>query len=131
MKPKTLGDHIKKKRFDLELSRRVVAETLDISVDAVKQWETNKVSPNVSLVPRVIEFLGYIPYSDPAGMSSGDKILTCRRLAGLTQAGLASRLGINAGTVAGWENGRSIPRGRYLKAVNSLILCSHIGRNAQ
>ena len=45
----------------------------------------------------------------------GQKILTLRTSVGLTQAGLAGRLGISRRAVAAWEVGNSYPKADHLK----------------
>jgi len=45
----------------------------------------------------------------------GQKILTLRTSVGLTQAGLADRLGISRRAVAEWEAGNSYPKADHLK----------------
>lgn len=47
----------------------------------------------------------------------GGLIAARRRRAHLTQAQLAAQLGVSASSVALWETGRSVPRGRKLTAL--------------
>lgn len=58
----TLGGHLRKKRLDLGLRQKKVAERLGVDKDSVYNWETNRYSPSLRVVPRIIQFLGYLPY---------------------------------------------------------------------
>ncbi|MBI3783979.1 MAG: helix-turn-helix domain-containing protein, partial [Deltaproteobacteria bacterium] len=58
---RTLGDHLRKRRLDLGLLQREVAEHLGVDSDSICHWETGYGEPKVHLVPRIIDFVGYIP----------------------------------------------------------------------
>ncbi|MBM3883525.1 MAG: hypothetical protein FJ387_28110 [Verrucomicrobia bacterium] len=64
-KPKTLGEHLWKKRIDLGLSMPQLVERLRLGVTdgAVERWEKNLNRIREPHRTRIIEFLGY----DPAG----------------------------------------------------------------
>jgi transcriptional regulator with XRE-family HTH domain len=47
----------------------------------------------------------------------GQRMLTLRNAIGLTQAGLANRLGVSRRAVAEWEAGSSYPKPKLLKAL--------------
>ncbi|MEO1330569.1 MAG: helix-turn-helix domain-containing protein [Pseudomonadota bacterium] len=51
----------------------------------------------------------------------GDRVSAARQAAGLTQAGLASRLGVGAKVVSAWENDRSEPRANRLAMLAGLL----------
>jgi transcriptional regulator with XRE-family HTH domain len=52
----------------------------------------------------------------------GSKMQKLRNSIGLTQAGLADKLGVSLRTVAGWEAGRSYPRVAHLKELIALAV---------
>jgi len=58
----TLGDHLRKRRLDLGLLQRQVAEELGIRKGTVYNWESNHRSPQLRFMPRIIEFLGYLSH---------------------------------------------------------------------
>ena len=72
---KTLGDHVRAKRIDLELTQKQVAERLGVHEMTINNWETGRTVPVVRLVLRIIEFLGNTPYTTPRTL----------RIRGLTQ----------------------------------------------
>jgi DNA-binding transcriptional regulator YiaG len=61
LEPKTLGEHIRKRRMDLKLFQHQVAEQLGVDKCTIHNWERNFSSPDPRLVPGIIEFLGTVP----------------------------------------------------------------------
>ncbi len=59
-------------------------------------------------------------YSDEAA-TLGDRIAAARSAAGLTQAGLAGRLGVGTKVVSAWEHDRSEPRANRLTMLSGLL----------
>lgn len=51
----------------------------------------------------------------------GDRLAAARETAGLSQKGLAKRLGVKAKTIAAWENDTSEPRANRLQMVAGLL----------
>ena len=58
--------------------------------------------------PKIIAFLGDVPYDTQAG-TLGKRIVACRRTIGLTQKELAWRLGVDPTALGGWKKGRGQP----------------------
>jgi transcriptional regulator with XRE-family HTH domain len=58
---RTLGDHIRRRRYELGLFQKDVAERLSVDKYTVCLWENNKTTPAKRYVPRIREFLGYDP----------------------------------------------------------------------
>ena len=105
---KTVGDHVRKRRLDLGLLQRDAAERLGVHKMTVNNWENNRRSPQLRFVPRIIEFLGYIPY-DAQPEALGKRIVLWRRTLGLTQRELACRLGVAPSTLGRWERDKGKP----------------------
>lgn len=59
----TYGDHIRKKRLDLNLLQKEVAEILHVTEDTITGWESGRSNPMTHYIPRIISFLGYSPIS--------------------------------------------------------------------
>ena len=61
--PKTLGEHLRKKRVDLSLSMTQLAKVLGLGITdtAIEKWEKNQNRPTESHRCRIIEFLGFDP----------------------------------------------------------------------
>jgi DNA-binding transcriptional regulator YiaG len=104
---KTLGDHIRKRRLDLTLLQKQVGEQLGVDADTVFRWESNASSPSVARIPDIIDFLAYDPLPTP--ISLPERLLGIRKRLGLSQSGMARRLGIDPTTLRRWEHGRTRP----------------------
>jgi transcriptional regulator with XRE-family HTH domain len=101
--PKTLGERLLKRRLDLGLRQRDVAKRLGASHQSYENWEMDKHEPEFRFWPGIISFLGYDPSPEP--LSFGERIRATRRREGLSQHGLAERLGLDPSTVTAWERG--------------------------
>lgn len=88
---------------------------------SVMNWEKNRNTPNIEFTSKIIEFLGYVPFESISDMSLGEKIVTCRRIKGISQKELAKQLGFDPETVANWENNYKLPKGPYLTALNTFL----------
>jgi transcriptional regulator with XRE-family HTH domain len=105
----TLGDHLRKRRLDLKLYQKDVAEAIGVDTLIVCNWENNLTNPRLYLLPQIFQFLGFNPLKSNA-TSLREKIKQYRIQRGLSLRKLAKELGIDPGTVAKWERGRSRPR---------------------
>lgn len=103
--PKTIGDHIRKKRLDLKLLQKDVAKIFNVSEDCITYWENNRSKPLTYYYPDVIRFLGYCPFVLDLNTFKG-RILAYRYLNGLSRKHFAKMMGVDPQTVVGWENGR-------------------------
>jgi transcriptional regulator with XRE-family HTH domain len=106
---KTLGDHIRKRRLDLGLPQKDVAERIGADVASICNWESNCIQPMVHCLAAVIGFLGYNPLPEADDLIGKFKRL--RISLGLTQEQLAQKLGIDESTIAGWERRDNTPVG--------------------
>jgi len=59
---KTLGDHLKKKRLDLKLLQGDIAQKFGTSEASIHNWEMGHTTPSPFFVPKIAEFLGYVPF---------------------------------------------------------------------
>jgi transcriptional regulator with XRE-family HTH domain len=117
---KTLGDHLRKKRLDLRLSQKEVAQRLEAVESSVLNWEKNRTQPSLPFLPKIIEFLGYVPY-DTTEKTVGERILAYRRYLGLSQEKLARSLGIDPSTLGRWERDKRRPLKRLLERLKEKL----------
>ena len=125
---KTLGDHLRKRRLDLKLLQRQVALTLGVEEATIWNWENNYSSPKLHYIPRIIQFLGYVPFNNQA-KTLGERIVNYRRLSGITQKELAKSLGVAPTTLARWERNKGKPNKRHLPKLAHLLHLSISERN--
>lgn len=102
---KTFGDHIRKKRIDLNLQQRELAGTLKVNVGTIVNWENNRFEPAIEFIPRILDFLRYIPKELFKAKNTPKQIRVYRQVDGITQKELAKQLGIDPSTIMDWENG--------------------------
>ena len=121
---KTLGDHLRKRRLDLGLYQRDVAQCLGVDEATVCNWENGRSSPKLPLIPRVIEFLAYVPILS-SSETFGEKVVTLRRLLGVRQEDLARQLEVDPGTLARWERGDGKPLPRHRRKVELFLTSPH------
>ena len=47
----SIGKNIKKARQEADMTQEQLAELLNISVSAISQWESDKTTPDISMIP--------------------------------------------------------------------------------
>jgi DNA-binding XRE family transcriptional regulator len=82
-------------------------------------WENNYATPSLSYIPNIIKFLGYVPFNTSCN-TLREKIVTSRKLLGLSQRKYARFIGIDPSTLGRWERGKSTPSPNKLKKLNLL-----------
>jgi transcriptional regulator with XRE-family HTH domain len=126
--PKTLGEHLKKKRFTLGLRQEESAAKLRVSCKTLSDWETGRIFPSLTMQPRIIEYMGYDPFvtfrlgTSKGNETHGDAFLTPdseatlgQRIRGWriglkkTRKQMAAEMGVSVKTLWGWENDLWLP----------------------
>ena len=118
--PKTIGEHIRKRRMDLGLFQKEVAEIVGTSIDCITFWENDRSQPQIHFYPKIISFLGYYPFEEVDSLSG--RITKYRHLNGLTYKQLGKVLGVDGSTVASWEAGKTVPSAHTRKYVLNCML---------
>jgi transcriptional regulator with XRE-family HTH domain len=115
----SLGDHIRARRLDLKLLQKQVADQIGVHERTITGWERNATSPEIHYVPAIIQFLGYNPL--PAASSLPERLVSARRVLGLSQRKMAGKLGVDPSTLMGWEVGRHQPTGKSLDLIGRVL----------
>lgn len=115
----TLGDHIRKRRLDLGLLQKQVAEQMGVDQASVVNWEKNHSQPEFRYLPAIIAFLGYDPRPKPAGLPQ--QLVWFREGKGWSQKRLALELRVDPTTLARWERGERKPWGKYGEVVVAML----------
>ena len=110
---RTVGDHMRKRRLELEMLQKDVAKEFGATVCTYRNWEKNRSNPSLVFIPMIIEFLGYVPY-DTTCQDLGKRIAAKRRMLGLRQKDLARLIGVDPTTVRAWEKGNHRPQKKLL-----------------
>jgi DNA-binding XRE family transcriptional regulator len=91
--PRTIGDHIRKRRLGLKLLQRDAAAQIGVEKASVFTWEANVSKPHVEYMASIIRFLGYNPL--PPATTMGEKLIRRRTTLGWAQKDSATRLGVD------------------------------------
>jgi len=118
--PKTIADHIKKRRMDLSLSQSKLGRIFNVSKDCVNNWENGKNTPLISFYPRIISFIGYNPFlvENP---SLGNAIFAYRCEHGVSAKKLGIAIGIAGCTVLAIERNKCTPDEETLLKIKAII----------
>ena len=67
--PRTLGDHIRRRRLEMKLTQKEVADQLGVVPWTVLNWEKGRTQPLIKFIPAIVGFLGYDPFPQPTILS--------------------------------------------------------------
>lgn len=118
--PESIGEHVKARRLSLSLRQVEVAELLGVCEETIVHWERNQTTTiPPECLPRVIAFLGYNPI--PLGESLAAHLKHWRMSRGLSQKKAARVIGVDPGTLSGWERGVPIKQARHHERVGKVL----------
>ncbi len=118
--PVSVGDHIKKRRMDLSILQKDVADQFGISLCTISNWENNEGEPQVNYFPAIIAFLGFLPLSIDTS-TLGGRIKLHRYQQGLNHEDMGKLLGVDGTTVGGWERNEHVPHPKLLRVLNKYL----------
>ena len=101
--PKSLGQHLKKRRKKLGLFQREAAERMGILTETYANWEKDTTEPVAAHFRPVTEFLGYDP--TPEARTLAERLEARRRGLGVTFDQIAGYLGWDPATLTRYLNG--------------------------
>jgi transcriptional regulator with XRE-family HTH domain len=117
--PQTLGERLRKRRLDLDLSIKQAARRIGVFYKVLERWERGVNLPSRSKLPGVIDFLGYDP--DNLQGPLAERLKAARERQGLSQQALAEQLGVDDSTIRAIEQGTRPKRRRVLRAVEAFL----------
>jgi transcriptional regulator with XRE-family HTH domain len=115
----SLGDHIRKRRMEIQFLQKQVADQIGVHGTTMTNWEGNATVPEVRHMPAIIQFLGYSPLPMPGSLPK--RIATARLALGLRQRKMAVRLGVDPATLMNWEAGRHQPTEKSLDLIGKIL----------
>jgi DNA-binding XRE family transcriptional regulator len=117
--PATIGEKLKNRRIELGLLQKDVANMIGICEGSITLWENNRNEPSIIYYPKIIIFLGYVPFEVDTS-TLGGQIKLYRYLHGLSQEELARKLEVNESTIFHYENNKHKPSPKTFKKLKSL-----------
>jgi transcriptional regulator with XRE-family HTH domain len=121
--PKTLGEHLKRRRMDLGLIQREVSARVGVTEASVWNWENGLAEPEIRHLPAIFAFLGHDPRPKPQTIA--ERLMAFRTGKGWARPRLAAELRVDPSTLARWERGERTPWGQYADRVGELLGCQH------
>ena len=109
--------------MDLGLRQKDLGQILGATVNTVTSWEVGRSTPALWFLPRIIQFLGYVPFDTTRdSWPLSDRLKAYRRVRGLSQKRLAAKLGVDPSTVLYWERGKSRPNNEHTERIEALLI---------
>lgn len=91
--PESIGYQILKRRLELKLEQTDLASMFGVSHNVVGNWERNEAMPNSKHRPKLVKFLGRVPWEIDQS-TFGGKLEHARLLKGLSMDELAKLIGV-------------------------------------
>ena len=101
------------------MNQGFVAILLGCTEQTIRFWEQDKCRPRPLQMAKLIQFLGYDP--PPEVSTLGQRLLRYRQQHGLTQRGLARKLGIDPSSIWAWEIGEHKPSLKSMLLIQQLL----------
>lgn len=102
--------------------QKEVAKRLRIDDASYMHWERGTRTPSITMLPRLIQFLGYDPF--PESMTAGDEIVAKRRRHGISRKSLAKEIGIDESTLEKIEKSRMVLKPYVIRLMARLLAAS-------
>lgn len=115
----TLGDHLKKRRFDLAITWKAVAAQLRTDVTTVANWVSGRSHPVLRHWPRILRWLEYDPRPEAGTIAQALKRYRVGQ--GVSQKQFAKQLGVDPATLSRWERNHRLPNGEPFQRVKAAI----------
>ncbi|HUI28917.1 MAG TPA: helix-turn-helix transcriptional regulator [Candidatus Acidoferrales bacterium] len=117
----TLGDHIRKKRLDLNLHQIGAAKIINVNEMTIVGWELNYCKPLTRHIPKIIDFLGYVPENLFPTSTTGQKVRRYRLLHGISRKQLAKQLHIDEHTLCRLEMDKGKTSREIVKKITGFL----------
>jgi transcriptional regulator with XRE-family HTH domain len=118
--PKTIGEHIRKRRPDLKLLQSDVVGIIGVSECTIFCWEKGLRESSTKCIPRIIDFLGYTPFECPGDILG--RLSYFKRIKGLTFRELGELMGRDHRQLADWLSSHKTPGCRNLESMNQFLV---------
>lgn len=93
-------------RIDKGMTRREVARHMSLNPATISRWELEQKVPANSQIPRIVEFLGYVPDMYEGMPQLTNPLFLYRVKMGMSQEELAQDIGLDTTTIQAIEGGK-------------------------
>jgi transcriptional regulator with XRE-family HTH domain len=118
--PQTIGNHIRNRRLELGLEQLEVGNLIGVSHNVIGIWERGEQFPNSGHRPKIVQFLGFVPWFIDTEMLGG-KLEHARLMKGLSLGDVAKSLGTAKATVMHWEQNLYRPKPEIRPKITELL----------
>jgi len=115
---KTIGEHIRKRRLDLGLLQIEVAAMIGVTESTVCNWE-HGTEPELIHIPKIIEFLGYVPFECPE--DTVGRLKYFKQVKGLSYEKLGALMGRDPEQLTDWLRGRHKPCCKNIQRIKGFL----------
>ncbi len=122
--PQTLAEHLKKRRLELHILQKDLANQFGVHEQSIGLWERGVGVPMIRHFLQIIAFLGYDPEPEPESLPK--RIAYARRRLGFTQDDLAEALEVDTVSIWRWDSGQVEPPAARLGRLNELLKAKQI-----
>ena len=116
--PINVGEHIRKKRMDLGLLQREVAEIIGVTESSVWNWE-HGTEPELQYNPKIISFLGYVPFEFPDDTLG--RLAWYRKVNALSVVKLGEEISIHPDQLYEWLGAKRRPFNKSLQKIERFL----------
>ncbi len=116
--PLTVGEHIRKKRMDLGLLQKEVAEIIGVTESSIWNWE-HGVEPELLYNPKIINFLGYVPFDSPDDTIG--RLAWYKKINGLNLKELGRQMNRHPDQLQEWLSGERRPFNKSLERIEQFL----------
>jgi site-specific DNA recombinase len=115
-----IGHHIRKRRIELGMSQRELAKLFEVTEETIYNWENGKKTPALKFIPKIIAFLGYVPFRCESE-DLIERLKFYKFINGLTVEELAERLSKHPDQVRAWLTGRRKPSRKNEETIRKFL----------
>jgi len=92
---------------------------LKVTTETVTNWELNHTEPEISYIPRIIEFIGYCPYIPTHSPIA--RLGLIRQALGLSYRALAKKVGVDESSLIRYARGKGKPARKPLAKIQAFL----------
>lgn len=105
--------------MDLKLFQKDVADMIGVLECTVYNWESRGNEPGIKYMPKIIEFLGYVPFDCPGDVLG--RLSYLRKIKGLSFLGLGKLMGRDPDQLSSWLSHQKRSYSRNLDDINHFL----------